>query len=255
MANEYSAVPCNEVKGTDSESWDLEGNQTAQVTLKVSGALKDALVADLLNNKRPWPNTSIPNPPRAHRITSVKGFSTDASMTSSQQNYVWESYELVVNYTTANTQDLYAETIEPIVDFVRMDHRFFRWSTGEPLSEGEAPGQLRPWFALKKQVFQAPSVPSELLLYPGYVHNANYYSPWWGRTFPAETLLLKPEPIDRKVTTAGSPGYNWTVNFMYNPNGWNKFYRPTTGTWAEIIRPDGSTWKNYPLANLSGLLT
>lgn len=260
MANEFSSIDCNEeITGaaapSSSESYDIQGNFTAKTTLRVTAANKDALISDILGNQRPWPNSSFTVKPYAHKVTNVRPASIDTTVDiTTKQNYVIQEYLLDVEYTTAPEQQLLAVTIEPFVDVIRLDHRYFRWSGGAPLTEAEAPGIIRPKYALKRQIFGAALVPTALLNYPGAVHNASYTDPDYGFSFPAETLMLQPEPITTKITTSGSDGFNYTVVFLYNPNTWNKFYKSDTNSYETIHAPDGTQVKNYPPQNLSSLL-
>lgn len=247
----WSTIDCEEVHTSDSENYSIEGGFQASVTLKVSAANKDALIDDLLGNQREWPRSTFPTKPRAFSA-SVSGFYSESPVIG--QTYVYDEYLATIQYSTDPNKTIVSETIEPDAEFIRLDHRNFRWSSdGAPLTEGEAPGFLQTSMKLIRKYFNQIEVPT-LLLTPGVVHNAAYVSSL-GLTFPAETLLLTPQPISRTVTTAGSEGFNFSVGFSYKPNGWNKYWRPDTQTWDRIILANGTAYNSYPLVDLTGVLS
>lgn len=249
----YSSVACTEVHGTAIEDYSIEGGAQCSVTLKVAAADKDSLVADLLANQNAWPQLSAwTSPPRAYAAT-VTPHATNSP--ADGQVYIWDEYLVAVKYSTDPTRQLYSEELEPTAEFVRLDHRYFRWASGAPLSDGEAPGLLRKSLNLTRTYFQAAAVPAEVLTGIGKVHNANYTSTSLGLTFAAETLLFLPNPVQRQVSTAGSSGFNYAVKFAYKPETWNKFYRANTNSYESIYDLAGSVVKPYVPANLIALLS
>jgi hypothetical protein len=252
MAIVYSAIDCDEVYGTREESATIEGGWEASVSLQCLSTNKDALIDDLLSNQRPYPNINTPQPPRAYAASAVPIYT---ELPADGQGYVWNEHVVTVQYTSDPERTLVTETLEPDAEFTRLDHRFFRWAAdGGPLTEGEAPGFLQVSLKLKRKYYQAPLVPTDILI-PGRVHNAAYNSLLLGLTFPSESLLLTPEPVDRTITTSGSDGYNYAISFSFKPNGWNTYWRPQTQTWDRIVLADGTPYNSYPLANLSSLLS
>lgn len=248
----YSAIECFEVKGTAREDYSIEGGIQASVRLEVSGANRISLINDLLANQRAWPALSaMTQPPRAYAASAVP-FSTDQVVDG--QVYTWDVYQVDVKYSTDPTRTIVSESIEPSAEFVRLDHRFFRWASGAPLTDQEAPGLLKPGLILSKTYYQQTLVPNEVLTGAGKVHNASYTSSF-GLTFAAESLLYLPNPVTKTVTTAGSDGYTYTNKFSWNPYGWNKFYRPATNSWENIYDLLGNVVKPYAPANLSALLS
>lgn len=253
MPAEYSTVACAEVKDTAVEDTNLETGTTCSVTLEVSGANVDALRADLINNARPWPRLAAwPSPPKCY-ATTVKGFSTNSPVDG--QMYVYDIYYVEAKYSTEPSRTIVSESIEPAVEFTKLDFRWFRWSSGECLTENEAPGFLTPGLNLVRSYSQKAAIPADFITAPGSVHNALYSSPNLVLDFPAETLLYLPNPVSQTVTTTGSSGYSYTIKFAYRPQGWNKFYRPSTNSYEEIYDLSGSVVKPYPPADLSALLT
>lgn len=249
----YSAIDCAEVHGSLTEDFSIEGGIQASVVLECDAGNKDALIDDLISNQREWPGlTGWVVRPRAFAATATP-FSTNQPVVG--QSYVWDTYRVAVKYSTDANRTLFSESIEPTAEFVRLDHRFFRWSSGVPLTEGEAPGVLRRELKLVRKNFNEFAVPTAVLTLPGAVNNAPYTSSMLGLTFNSETLLFAPEPVDRTVTTAGSSGYNYTLAFHFKPNGWNKYWRPQSQSWESIYLADGTEYKSYPPESFASLLT
>ena len=247
----YSAIDCDEVYGTRREAGSIEGGIQASVTLRVSAANKDLLVEDLLFYQREYPNIGATYPPRAYQAAITPVY---AESPVTGQGYVYDAFDVAVNYTTDPNRTLVSESIEPTADFTRLDHRFFRWASNTPLTEGESPGLLRRELKLVRKLFQRPYVPTAVISKPGAVHAYPYTSPLLGVTFPTESMLFAPEPVTRTITTAGSAGFDYTLSFLVKPNGWNKYWRPSTQSWEAIYLPDGTEYKSYPPEDLSALL-
>lgn len=249
----WSSVDCVEIHGTAVEDWSLESGVQASVVLECLASDKQALIADLLDTPRPFAHlASLATPPKAYHV-SAKPIPT--GVPEADQAYNWEYYELTVKYTTDPKRQLFSERIEPQAEFQRLDHRYFRWSSGAPLTDAEAPGLLKRSLSLIRQYYNAASVPGAFLTGIGFVHEDAFASTELGITFAAETLLFCPNPVERTVTTAGSNGYNYSLKFAYKPGGWNKFYRPSTNTFENIYDLSGSIVKPYPPADLSSLLS
>lgn len=246
----FSTVSCSEVYGTRQESGDINSGYTCSVTLQVSKANLTALLDDIIGNQRtcPWITGPLSPTAKSFGVTPLAVIGVDG------QGYDWDVYHVTIGYSNQITTDV-VEELEPIAEFRILDYRRFRWSNGVPLTENEAPGWLYQSCNLVRKFSSQPSIPPQLISGIGYVHNAPYVSTTFGLTFPAETLLYCPAPISNATTNYGSSSYNFVVKFSYRPQGWNKYWRPETGTWEQIILPNGSVYKSYPPANLSALLS
>lgn len=247
----WSPVSCFEVVGTRNEDYSFDGINCS-VTLQVSNANKNSLINDLLLNEREWPDAFLTNPPTVKKCAAtplVPDGLQDA------QAYAWSEWQVQVSYSTEEAQDLVAESLSIDAEFLRLDHRFFRWgSDSSPLSPGEAPGLLQPKLKLSRQFFKRTSIPAALLL-AGHTHNASYTSPTFGLTFASGTLMLVPgESSTKKTSGGGTVLFDYAADFIYNSNGWNKFLRLDTGAYDQIINPAGSVVTPYPLSNLLALL-
>lgn len=246
----YSTVPCAEVYDTRKFSGDETSGWTASVQLQVNKANMYALIIDLLTNRPACPFIAD-NPPRV-KTASVSTITTNNNAPI-DQGYDYEEFYVDVNYSNT-IRTIVSEEIEPIAEFIRLDPRRFRWSSGAPLTEGEAPGYLYQTMNLIFKYTNQLTVPPAFLTGIGHVHNAAWVSPTTGLTYASETLLFCPAPISNTYTTGGSTGFNYTIKFAYRPNGWNKYWRPQTQAWENIYLDNGTLYNSYPPADLSSLL-
>lgn len=259
MSNAFSTVACYEVAG--SQQFDVSDTMTAKVTLCCTWANRYALVTDLLDNENAFPTCS------SIYATSASIKPLAAKMTQDGQVGVYEFALVDVNYT-ANANDAFSEELAPNCEFVTLDYKRFRWSSGKGdlLLEGEAPGALTYSCALKRTYYNKPYVPAAVLTQIGHVNTSAYSSALLGVTFPAQTLLLQPGTVNRKVKMSGDGLYKWTINiaFAYKPQTWNKFFRAKTGTWESVYVADtgsgsgsgsGGPYLSYPLGDFSSLLS
>lgn len=71
--------------------------------------------------------------------------------------------------------------------------------------------------------------------------------------YAAGTLLFMGDDANRQHTSEGVKAWEITLKFAYNPNGWNKIYRPGTGQYEEVEEIDGGE-KIYTTASFTPLL-
>lgn len=244
-------VDCDEVYGSRVENFN-EDDITASVQLLVLSDDKDALIDDLLSNERPYPNIASANPPLAQTASAVPFYTEEIP---ADQGFVFSKHVVTVNYSTDPEREIFSETIEPEAEFMRLDYRFFRWSDGTPITDGEAPGLLQRTLRLVRKYRDTAVIPPEVLTKIGYVHTGVYASSLLGLTFPARTLLLVPNPVSRTITTSGSQGYNFSIAWSFRPQGWNKFWRPSVQAYQTLKTLSGANYLSYPEEDLSALLT
>lgn len=254
----YSAVTCYEEHGSATESYDDSGMK-ASVKLRCAWSNRHLLAADLLFNGRVWPNSSYTIWPRARTVA----IAPEGPVSVSGQSMVYEWAILTVNYTTEQDEgpsatDLVSESLEPTVKFAKLDHRNFRWGgpAGNPLLEGEAPGKLVKGMNLVRNIYRVPGpLPADLINLVGSVNDADYTSAILGLTFPQDTLLYNPPQMRRTISTAGTEGWNLTLKFTYQENGWNKYFRSATNVYEQIYPyGDSNPFENYPQDDFSAFL-
>lgn len=238
-----------------NESHDFASGKNASVTLRCNWSLRHDLVADVLANKRQWPHGVAYSPPQA-RSAAIRPADGSAYIAYGQ-TCVYEDALVTINYST-EVKDLVSESIEPIAEFVKQDHKRFRWGskTGDPLLENEAPGKLTRSLSIVRTMYEVPPpLPAVLLTGVGKTNDAQYQSQLLGLTFAPETLLFTPAGITRTITSNGSDGFTVVLKFMYNPNTWNKFWRAKSRAYEQIFDVESNDpHKNNPTTNFQALL-
>lgn len=250
----YSTVDCSEEHKTVNEGFDLETGANASVVLRCAWIDRYALVDDLLSNSRIYPGMAgFTVAPRA-QTCAITG--DDATTLSVAQSLEYGDALVTVNYGT-KIVDKIAESLEPTVEFLKQDHKRFRWgsATGDPLTEGEAPGRQMRGLSLVRTLYDLAAMPAAVLTAYGGVNSAAYTSALLGFTFAIETLLYQPPQLNHIIRTAGTAGWNLTLKFHYNPNGWNKYWRAKSQAWEKIYLVDpAGEYKNYPATSFASLL-
>lgn len=258
---DYSAIPCSEKEQSVSIEFDaLTGDISASVDLYCDWTLRWALVADLLNNGRPFPNYGTGTP--IAMKAAVRPFGT---MVGFGQACIYSEALVTVTYgikkyDTIGPFDIVAESIEPSAEYRRLPFQNFRWGskTGDPVTEDEAPGKLEVKLNLVRQIFKVPTPLNILTLTAtGKVHDAAYASPLLGLTFDGDSLLYLEPTFERTLRNDGSDGVNYTQKWSIKPTGWNKFWRAKTNTYEYMYQTtDAGTdeFTPYERANLTDLL-
>lgn len=256
----FSTVSCSQ-EGPTEETLDAANGQiTCRVKLRCNWSDRLALCDDLLLNQRPWPYITTSFTPVAINASATWSFN-EAKGVQTGQGYE-PSYAIVtVNYGIPKyDEDLLSESLEPSGEFVRLPYTMFRWGsrTGDPIQPEESPGVFDARLKLVRKYYRIATIPANALSAFGKCNQSAYSSALLGVTFPAETLLYDTPFFDRTISTAGSQGWNYTQNWIYNPNQWNKYYRAKTNTWEYQYRVDttgvATPFKSYVPDPMTGLL-
>ena len=262
---DFSIIDCAYVPKTVSENLDATtGIITASVTVSCLWDNRLLLADDVLLNRRAYPFITSAFTPKALNCSIVQ-FDEDANQVTSGQWRPPKYAHVTINYGVPTTRgigsyDLVAESLEPFGDFIRQDYSLFRWTgkDGDPLKPEESPGLFVPKLKLVRRIYRVSTLPSNALSAIGKCNLDAYASPLLGVTFAAETLVYGEPLLERTISTAGSDGWNYTQQWTYDPNGWNKYWRAETGTWDSIymITTAGAAvpWKSYVPTNFSNLL-
>lgn len=250
----YSIIACCEEHGSPVEPWAPEGSSPS-VFLRCTWALRHALVADLLGNRRVWPYGLGADPP----VATTAVIRTDMSQgIVSGQSISYVNAVVEVGYSSSNEE--YSESLEPTAEFITLDYKRFRWGAddGDPIQEGEAPGRLVRTFNLVRSASRVVAVPITALTLPGAVNDAVYVSALLGLTFPAETLLFQPPQLSRTLTVGGDNAWNMTTKFTYKAEGWNTYWRASADPPAYermyLVDGGGAPYNGYPLEDFSDWL-
>lgn len=252
----YSTTACFEVADSFQENFDVLSGITFSVDLQVAAANRYALAGDILFTPRYYPKfTGFNINPIAVALRPLPG-AYNPTATGQEITYSNDCIA-TVTYST-NVYDQYVDSIEPYIDYVPLDHRQFRWDNTNSLrqlSEAEAPQIINRGCNFVRTLYKQAAVPTDAINLVGCVNNASYTNTLLGFTFPAETLLYQPQGITRTISTLTSSGWTVTLKFAYNPNGWNTYWRASTGTYQSLyFGYSGTRYIQYPLANFSALL-
>lgn len=166
-----------------------------------------------------------------------------------------------LNYEAGSLTEVATESLQPSVEFQKLDHRLFRWgsASGQPIKETETPGVQRPEMILTRSVKGASTVPADLINLMGHVNSAPYSSLQLGLTFAAETLLLLPPSLDRSISVSGlgifaTDGWNYSSSLAYNPNGWNRYWNSRNSAFEQLYVAGGSAYDSYPVSSFANIL-
>lgn len=255
----FSAISCAEEYGTRNEDYDAESGISASVTLRCAYSDRHALAQDLLVSRRVWPFGGWAAPPRASRcgIRPILG-----SYTQDEQAIAYATHALVtVQYTVSRggeDDELISESLEPSVEFITQNPARFKWTNaaGDPLLPNELAGKQRHGLVLRRTLFQVQGpLPTTLLSLNGSSNDADYTSDLLSLTFDEETLLYTLPGLSRSITMTGAKSWNLQLAFLYQPNGWNKYWRAKTGLYEPIWNDAlGQIHKNYPPEDFSDFL-
>jgi hypothetical protein len=172
---------------------------------------------------------------------------------------------LTVNYTVAGqpptggggSVELVDETITPFSEFTTISPKDLTWGGigGTPLTNDEAIGKLFRGFNWQYTRLNVASVAPEYATLIGCVNNAAITSTRLGFTFPAETLLFQPPILTRRVNADGVSS-KWTIqtNLSFKPQGWNVWFRASTGAYGAIFNAAGQV-KPYTPADFSPIIS
>lgn len=255
--SDYSTVACCEEHGTRSENYTGEGVQCS-VTLRCAYDDRWLLVQDVIGGHAVWPHLASAARPPVARTAGIVPFPAKAG--TSGQLLLYDEALVTVNYETSKKESsgedgqLFAESLEPTIEFLTLSPDRFRWSsaTGDPLEEEEAPGMQLFSMALNRTIYQVePPLDGGLLSLVGKCNAEEYVSAVLGLTFPEETLLFMPGTQSRTVTTELNPAFDVNLKFAYKPQGWNKYWRAKTESWEHIYlitsgSSGGEPYKSYP---------
>jgi len=153
------------------------------------------------------------------------------------------------------TAALGSDSFSSNTEFLTLDHTDFQWATGtKPLKPKEAPAKLifsLNWTRTLENVVTpiAGGLGEVILENIGSVNDLPINAAnTAGFTFPAETLLYTKPTINKQ----GANSARVTLNFVYRPQGWNKFYRADIERFDIITFRNGIIFKTYKPKSFTG---
>lgn len=272
MSDWSSVVTAVEEFATVQETLRFDGRHQAQVALRCPWADRISVAADILNNNRLWPHSTMGAMGAQVVIRPVPGATNGSSISVSAGGLIQYAEAIVqVTYDTVTVGNLeesssisgqlFSESIEEIIDHQTLDPANFRWgsATGKPMKEG--PVRALYGMNFKRTLYNMASIPAACFTLPGTVNNANYVSAPLGVTFAAETLLFAPANFQRVMLTSGTKGWTVSLKYGFKKDGWNKFWNKDKAggegydiIWRLETGGPGAQYKNFPAADHSTLL-
>jgi hypothetical protein len=260
-------VPFSEIPGSPAEEW-YYGGFRATVKLMCAWEHRNTLALEVLGNGGEY-YPRLPMTMARARGVSIAPF--DARITEDPvSRYVapyasfatCEAAVVTIQYdsTGPDGDELITEALEPTAEFQSLGAEGFKWgsSTGDALTDAEAPGHLVRGLDYKVTLHKVMFIPSAVLDLVGCVNDSPVAARFLGLTFPPETLLYNPPTTQRRITVETVEAWTLNYRFTFRPTGWNKFYRKKTGKWERIWKKnDKGVWEehnSYELDDLSQLL-
>lgn len=152
--------------------------------------------------------------------------------------YATHAPVLLGDYYTTEWNEPYAETIP-------VPHGLLRWDStaGASLFPGEQPNVYK-FGEVFCQKYHGVSSTAAGTLFPILEARKNKINPSpvtfsiLGRTCAAGTLLFQPAVISATARPGILTAYDVLCRYRYEPNGWNKFFRSSSGAW-EVAYVEG----------------
>lgn len=241
------------------ENFDSQGLGQASVVLRVPWDLRHQVSADVLTARYLYPGGGFFG--KASSVGIVP--EADSAYVVTSGAIVYNFAEVTINYTTEQSDreenedgDIFSESLEPHTEFMTLDPEKFRWEDafGEKLTQNEAPGRQMRSFTLVRTLYNLTAVSTAILDLPGSANDDDYTSAILGLTFPQDTLLFGDPSIQRTFKSDGSRTMTLVLKFLYKKNGWNKFWRASSGTYEEIHQLHAGRYFNFPQADFSDFL-
>ena len=140
----------------------------------------------------------------------------------------WISYTVDVDYG-----------VEPLV-VSGAQGATYKWSSdGVQLDPSEVPVVRQQTMALVLTSYDHLTIP-DFTTYNGYVNSVAINIPQINHSFSTGTLLMDGASTQTIVQSTGQPYKSFKAILKWLPNGWNKFFRPSTGTWQTVTDAAGN---------------
>ena len=140
----------------------------------------------------------------------------------------WISYTVDVDYG-----------VEPLV-VAGASGATYKWPDGTQLDPSEVPVVRQQTQSLVLTSYDHLTVP-DFRTYDGMVNSVAITIAQLSSTpYAIGTLLMDGASTQTIVQSTGQPYKSFKAIFKWLPNGWNKFYRPSTGTWQAVTDNAGN---------------
>lgn len=232
----------------------------------------------------PYSRQLVPIVPLSVDMAPFRNSATSSSVAGLSQLIDYEYAKVTVSFgppkkasierdiSTRGGGDLISESIEPLDEFLTLNHENFVWaSDGAPLEDGEDQGRMQIGLVYNFTRHNVDRVRPEFLLLSEHV-NDKQITPLssmlrtMNHSFERGTLLYKPGQVSRSIDVAGKEKITVSMKFLWRQTGWNQFWRSDlvntidgtkTAGGYDFIRlrnkPDGTKgepYLNFPFGNL-----
>lgn len=204
------------VEKTPTETFHRRGEPSASVRLWCNYAYCKLVIWDLLQPE-PKPHPKYPD----LYVNTVTATYDGVTEYSDVQEIWYEKAILDVQYTPLEAGE-YTETISNIISGSKLPTHMFRWKdeAKSPVKQGEEPSRISGMQKVVHTYTMIPELLEDFLLKQGHV-NSEPLENSQELTYEPGTLLYLNYDSSRVWDRFGTLGWQVTVNFMYNPIGWN----------------------------------
>lgn len=217
----------------------------------------------------PWDTNS---PPIIALGASIEPFGDCAETPSLTTQNEYDHAVVTVEYgpnkistmTGIAAETMITERIEPSIEFIQVPSKKLYYQGTDP--EGGNKGQaVQSDMTLAFQLeivdwiytfHRLPYIPAAWWNLRGKVNASSITSNTFGKTFAAETVLMRPATITRDYTQYGPKAWKLELRMSIRDTGWNKFPKPGTVPieWAYLLVDNEANWKPYLTGDFSSLL-
>lgn len=246
-----------ELPGYPIGDW-TEGQFVGQSKLVITWSTVATLLADLSTsptNQFPYSFGPTSALARRARVEPLGGRYAAQNNALSSVEASYEKAVVTVWYSTKgpryNGSDLYEEWFEPSGKVERVDTSLLEWYNDGTSLKAEVPHLLRPFPSVDycQKWFRLASIPAWAFGRIGYINSNSVTAPVSGVAFAAKTLLYKPPEIRISVTLGKVSSYDLICRYGYDPNGWDKVWRPSAAAYQTVrIAGGGAVYSNFPTA-------
>jgi hypothetical protein len=158
----------------------------------------------------------------------------------------------------ANSGNILMEALEPELEVQRIDPAPYSWYGGQPIGQ-QRPLQFIPGVRYTITYPFANSIAPSVLTLPGYVNSDAFNTYLLGITFPAESLLYLPGPVEVGVNVQGNFKCKYAHHMKFvnrtssqgGYNGWQCDWNPNTSQFEDYY-VSGSPVLRYPETTFTG---
>ncbi len=240
------SIPVKEVKGSHKESHNaINSNPSYHARLEVPWASRNDAISALLGTPESWPKTPLMSNVvcvSAELVNDNGGYSYDDEI------IIYSQYALIdcvymprigAYVVDANGEDVYwLDEDSPRIESKPMNHQNLIWGdtteAGVPndkiqLSPEEAPPRYEPGDSLVHTIEGWTIDYDDIDTLIGTVHSEPYFSPVTGKTYAADTLMLRNYGATRGFSFRsyrdGQPTVTLKLYYEFKGTGWNRFWR------------------------------